>query len=921
MAFLVEDIPLLLLKCFAPMLGIALAACAFLLLVHCWGACGNRLRRGFAGQEHVPPAQWVALSVVMAVCTLFSGKNTNGVKNVGMGNLFLFNPPPAQPVTPQDISNGWRVAEEAEPEAFSPPSPGAVTNELWQLRGAHDDAFRILANGWSYPYSTGVTVLSRGELRTGIRTHDFPPAFGQDISLLPIVNWPMLPEGRRESVFWHGATPSNTLLATWRNAAFARDETNPVSFQMELFPDGGFTYRYEDRTVHYVRVWPFDWDDDGLENSVDPDPLVAGLDAHGTNAEWYNTVCSNVLEAVATSCDPPDHGPGGVPDPAAGGTQLVTSVELSWREGVNSNAYYFVDVVTEHGPAPIRFTGDRTSRLGDPVVVALAGETNRVPLIIGIDYAVTSTVPFTVSFPVDYMYPDVETNESCVARIYWPLDFEFTENLTSSNRMYAVDVVPYDPGGTFSWETAGGSSPGGLRGGGCNCVSYTGRSVVFDCSVECECGGSCAAIGTYSFECVAFPVTGGVCRCGFDDPEYHPEMSPPSPDTPSFSVSFSKDVVIFEDAYTDTPGEWNQKRSTRILVDVSVAGGPNGGTFSITAPNLGKLVPVACGPMVIPSSMNLAPYETYCASFVCEGVEASNEGDDVTIAGIFTENVTGQHIPSSDSMTVIRVELTPWVTAPENSSVHRHLLGVGEIVNCLQCPSSPSVTWQSVSGWTVSNSLGVTVFTAPLLADENGIFATCGGQTYSPRIRVIEPEGIVAENAAEVRYGVQKGEAGGIGMKLDLYVVPRTVSFSNIAMQETPCRTGTHSGYFDNPEFADEWYHWTNQGAGEWHNIGADNFFFEDYPRVHGAWPRMMDDGTITTNKSYGWQDGTMVWDIPIGWGPKGTTDNSGQVGVIEGYKQEFVIFSDGFAGVRKFSNRVTRRTNDVVYLNGVLKP
>jgi len=119
-------------------------------------------------------------------------------------------------------------------------------------------------------------------------------------------------------------------------------------------------------------------------------PDVAGPDAHGTNAEWYNTVCSNVLAAVATSCDPP--------------------VELSWLEGVNSNAYYFVDVVAERGPAPIWFTGDRESRLGDPVVVARAGETNRVPLLIGVDYAVTSDTPFSVSFPADYMYVEVETN-------------------------------------------------------------------------------------------------------------------------------------------------------------------------------------------------------------------------------------------------------------------------------------------------------------------------------------------------------------------------------------------------------------------------------------------------------------------------------------------------------------------------------
>ena len=66
-----------------------------------------------------------------------------------------------------------------------------------------------------------------------------------------------------------------------------------------------------------------------------------------------------------------------------------THVELPWREGVNSNAYYFVDVVAERGPSPIRFTGDRESRLGDLAVVALAGETNRVPLLIGISYAVT----------------------------------------------------------------------------------------------------------------------------------------------------------------------------------------------------------------------------------------------------------------------------------------------------------------------------------------------------------------------------------------------------------------------------------------------------------------------------------------------------------------------------------------------------
>ena len=39
---------------------------------------------------------------------------------------------------------------------------------------------------------------------------------------------------------------------------------------------------------------------------------------------------------------------------------------LSWLDGVNTNAYYFVDVVTTNGLAPIYFTVDRDLCLGNP---------------------------------------------------------------------------------------------------------------------------------------------------------------------------------------------------------------------------------------------------------------------------------------------------------------------------------------------------------------------------------------------------------------------------------------------------------------------------------------------------------------------------------------------------------------------------
>ena len=186
---------------------------------------------------------------------------------------------------------------------------------------------------------------------------------------------------------------------------------------------------------------------------------------------------------------------------------------------------------------------------------------------------------------------------------------------------------------------------------------------------------------------------------------------------------------------------------------------------------------------------------------------------------------------------------------------------------------------------------------------------------------IVEPEGILAVNATPTRHGVPRGEAGGIGMELDLYVLPRTVSFSNIAMEEIECFTGTHTGYFNNMEFSGDWSHARECGAGDWHDIGPDNFFFKDNPRIKRSLPRMMDDGAITTNKIYGWKRGTMTWNIPFGWGSHGTTDDSGLVGRLDGYQQVFEMFPDGLACVKKFSNQVTRSTNDVICLNGVLIP
>jgi len=144
-------------------------------------------------------------------------------------------------------------------------------------------------------------------------------------------------------------------------------------------------------------------------------------------------------------------------------------VEPTWREGVNSNAYYFVSVVAERGPAEIVFNASQAGNLGSPIVVAAGGETNLVPLLVGVEYAVTSSVPISVSAPADG-FAQVVVDSPSTCRIHWPINFIFTETvgeaMRSGNvtRTYEVTASPFDPGGVFAWNQPGGCWPSGSVG-------------------------------------------------------------------------------------------------------------------------------------------------------------------------------------------------------------------------------------------------------------------------------------------------------------------------------------------------------------------------------------------------------------------------------------------------------------------------
>ena len=839
------------------------------------------LRSALSNLRRLTLTTLLALSAVFTISVAYSGKNTNSMQNVGGQFLMQFTLP--QAVTPQDFSNGWRVVEETGAESFAQPSANAVTNERWRLRGAHDDAFRIAADGWSYSSATGVTVLSRGELRTSIHAHDFPRAFDQDLSLVPVINCPLLPEGRRESFFWHDATPSNTLLTTWWNAALGRDVTNPVNFQAELFPNGMFTYRYEDRTVRHVRVWPFDWDDDGLENSVDPDPLTAGPDAHGTNAEWYNTVCSNALEAMAA-------------------TSAALPPELTWREGVNSNAYYFVDVVTVQGPAPIYFTGDRDSRLGNPVVVARGGETNRVPLLIGIDYAITSIVPFTVSFPEDDGFAVVTTNGVANYEVRWPLEF----SVIADGNGYRVVVGPYDPGCEFQW-------PIPTRSATC---SYTtdGNWIGFSCcgTGSCECDG-CSVAGVAMLDDTPFYLPDVWCGCWHYDP-LDPGIHMLVTNGPSVSVSFDKSVVFYEDSYTNAPNDVVAKHSTNITLTVFAYGGDAGSMLYVSEQKIGKLVRVGGKAISFPYAAFVPPNGGMSFSIEYEAETHSDSENDISVTASLMARQGVPIVSRSARLTTIQVEIQAETNNLPTAPVSRHVFGVGETVKCYLRPddvvtslfSGVDITWQKVDEyWAMSMPYVDTALPIPLRLSS-------GDENFLVSLQCLVPTNVVAISAEPGYCGGTSNKAGFVSMSCLLELHPKTVSFAgHVILREVPATgipsDGTHEGYFASTAYSNQWYHMGPHGAGNWCHIEGNNLITES------------DTAWWSEECPPPWSVGTIVWRNPIAWRPASEECLGDEADRVFCYKpQTFRIDDQGVMRVEKFNHEVHRAATGDYWCDGV---
>ncbi|MGN0889018.1 MAG: hypothetical protein ACI4UY_09085 [Kiritimatiellia bacterium] len=207
------------------------------------------------------------------------------------------------------------------------------------------------------------------------------------------------------------------------------------------------------------------------------------------------------------------------------------------------------------------------------------------------------------------------------------------------------------------------------------------------------------------------------------------------------------------------------------------------GSFALTTRNLEKLAVIdGSGPIALPTSKSLEPFETYSATFECAGIEASGSENDVEVEGTFTEAVTGWTESPRAQTTVVRVELKAKKTAPANPCPNRHVFGVFEKVELKHRPLSASVFWEMSGGGETSTSeegyVGENwggadwMLRCPLYAKGVGLKVTCGGVEWPFDVMVLEPSGLRVEPPRSTDFDPYPDGYSGAGMHVVLYLRP-----------------------------------------------------------------------------------------------------------------------------------------------------
>lgn len=582
-------------------------------------------------------------------------------------------------------------------------------------------------------------------------------------------------------------------------------------------------------------------------------------------------------------------------------------------DGFNPDAYCTVGITAAEPMTWIRFEGDGASDLADPSFFIRTNESVDVTLLMGKTYRVLATNEIGVVGVGDPGIT-VVTNAPGDLTIVRPVTVSVAPRYNlmllgagpaESDGSFRMHVSPA-VGGTFEWTNT------------CCTITSRGDSFWFACGGECSCSG-CYASGWLVYEGYALPCLGGFCGCPHEDDEPQTEEDD-QPRAAGVDLAFSSRAVIFEDAYTNAPGEVVERRSTTTTLSCSAHGGPRGARLSLSLVGSEKLDAIS-GPDLPSSVRFIPPGQKLEFAIEYEGLLPSAAVNDIVASATLIEEETDARHFASNMVTSVSVELEALYDAPANSCRNRHQIGVGELMYCYLTPALTGIVVRPVDA-KITGVGGSRILEWGVSNINHTVTVNYGSVAYTPSVSVLAPQDVQGVNPSYRVYGMSQGQAGCLTLVQKFMILPLSVSFSRIRIEEVPCDDEIPAvGYFTYlPTNMVSRVHNEDAGAGNWLSVGDDNI--ADGLDTAGAGfplPRLTAGGEISSDSSCGWMDGNLVWRIPFGWNNHNAINGVPPAGTFaEGVRQVFSMSQDGDFGVSKLSNAVQRKVNGEVYFNGV---
>ena len=285
------------------------------------GVVGAWLCKGVASAMRRPlaVARIIAFVAVSAFCVIRGGAKflmppatTGGTPVVPVMQSPATGETPVVPevVTPEEIAQGWRLESVTTNEAVSYAMPtNGVEYAPWSLGGGYETHFPLDLGELAFPFGTGVVrrldVLSGGMVESLPRQR-VEGQYSSAMSICAAREWASIVPGVGR--FWWAETaavagrpPDRGMILTWENVYAGRDRTGQYNAQIEFHDDGNFITRSNDVERVYRRVLPFDLDNDGLPNTIDPAPEVPVVPSAWNQSEEWAAVAfpSNAAEIAA----------------------------------------------------------------------------------------------------------------------------------------------------------------------------------------------------------------------------------------------------------------------------------------------------------------------------------------------------------------------------------------------------------------------------------------------------------------------------------------------------------------------------------------------------------------------------------------------------------------------------------------------